>query len=119
MAVGILFVLLLFPLQKANGQTPPPVIKQVLEGLSTNIDILCDLDRQLHPQYWEIRGRVYDLYSIPEVFEVRGHEAIRLPNVDRRMDGWTFRCFTIVDETRLMLGLETRLVVVPNGKDSR
>jgi hypothetical protein len=83
MSIQSVFVLLL--LQEANSQGV--TVKNVVEGLSTNVDILCGLDRQLHPQYWEIEGRVYDLYSVPEIFEVRGHEAVRLANVDRRMDG--------------------------------
>ena len=113
MVAAVLFVLLL--LQKASGL----VLKRAIEHLSMNVDILCDLDRQLHPQYWEIQGRVYDLYSVPEIFEVRGHEAIRLATVDRRMDGWTFRCFTIVNKTGLELDMETRLEVIPdpNSKD--
>jgi hypothetical protein len=95
MSIQFVFVLLLL-LQQATSQRMTP--KNVVEGLSTNVDILCSLDRQLHPQYWKIEGRVYDLYSVPEIFEVRGHEAVRLANVDRRMDGWTIQCFTIGNE---------------------
>jgi hypothetical protein len=70
---------------------------------------------ELHPQYWEIQDRVYDLYGVPEIFEVRGYEALRLVNVDRRMNGWTFRCFTIENENELNLGQITTLEVV-HGK---
>ena len=105
-----LFVLFLM---LANVQSL--TVKRVLEGFSTNIDILCDLDLELHPQYWEIQGGVYDLYSVPEIFEVRGYEAITLANVDRRMNGWRFRCFTIVNENNLNLG-ETTILEVVNGK---
>lgn len=85
--------LILLLLQQVAGQ--PSVEIRVVEGLSSNINIPCDLDRQFHPVYWKIQGRVYDLYSIPRIFEMISHESITLPTVDRRMNGWTFQCFAI------------------------
>ena len=71
------------------------VVIRVGEGISTNVNILCDLDRQFYPLYWRIQERIYDLYTIPEIFIVSFHGAIALPTVDRRMDGWRFQCFTV------------------------
>ena len=94
MAHSRLLVVVVFLLRLISGQVST-IRKTEVEGLSLNVDILCDLDRQFHPLYWDIQGRVYSLYTIPEIFIIRGHEAITLPTVDRRMDGWRFQCFTI------------------------
>jgi hypothetical protein len=89
-----------------------------VERLSSNVNILCDLDRDSHPLYWIIQGQVYELYSVPRIFRVRGYEAITLTSVDRRMDGWVFQCFNVNpdNEEGLTPGLITTLTVV-YGKD--
>jgi hypothetical protein len=112
-----LFVL--FVLHQASGQAvvPKVVLKGVVENVTTNVDIVCGLD---HPQYWKIQDRVYDLYGVPEIFEVRGHEALRLANVDRRMNGWTFLCFTIDDDGGINLDTtinQLDVQLLKNGKD--
>lgn len=67
----------------------------VVEGHNFNTAITCDLE-QLHPLYWNINGMVYDLSNIPDLFIVQHSSgALTIPEVDRRMDGWTFQCFTI------------------------
>lgn len=85
-----------------------------VEGLSMNVNILCDLDRQFHPLYWRIQEQIYDLYGVPAIFRVRGFEAITITSVDRRMDGWRFQCFTIDPsaEGGLKPGLVTTLTIV-------
>ena len=88
------------------------IVKSVVEGLNTNTDILCNLDRQFHPLYWDIQGKIFDLGSIPSTFTVRGHEAISIPAVNRSMDGWRFQCFTI-DLTSLD-GLNHGLITILN-----
>ena len=97
MASPILLVIITILLQARLGlicgQTVVP--KTVVEGFSTNVDILCDLDRQFHPLYWRVDGLVFDLYNVPELFEVVEHEALTIGVVDRRMDGWRFQCFTV------------------------
>ena len=108
--VMILLTLVLFAAE-SNELT---VDKVAVEGLSRNVDILCNLDRQFHPLYWKIQGQIYDLYSIPELFIIREHEAITIPTVDRRMDGWDFQCFTVDPrrENRLHPGQITNLTVL-------
>ena len=66
-----------------------------MEDLSTNIDIICNLDRQLHPLYWNITGKVYELYSVPAIFTTTSPEAITLASVNRRMNGWILFCFSV------------------------
>lgn len=112
---NIVTVILLLLLQQVTSQEIP---KTAVEGLSTNVDFLCDLDRQFNPLYWDIQGRVYDLYSIPALFTVRGHEGITLGDVDRRMNGWRFQCFTIDPSTEegFNPGLVTILTVIFNSK---
>ena len=89
---SLLFVLLL---QFEIAVSQATISVTAVEGRSINVAVLCDLDREFHPLYWEIEGRVYDLYSIPDVFLVMEHEALLIPEVDRRMNGWRFQCFTI------------------------
>ena len=87
-----IWTLLVLSLREMSCQA---IQKTALEGHTRTVDILCDLDQQIYPLYWNIQGKVYDLYSIPEIFEALDHEGIRLRIVDRRMDGWRFQCFTI------------------------
>ena len=70
------------------------VQRRVAEGVSTNVDIQCNLDRHLHPKYWIIQGRLFDLGNVPEVFTVTGDEVIRIREVDRRMNGWRPQCYS-------------------------
>ena len=109
MAVAVILMLVLFAAQ-SNELT---VNKVAVEGVSINVDILCNLVRQFHPLYWRIQGRIYDLFSIPELFIIREHEAITIPTVDRRMDGWDFQCFTVDprQENSLHPGQITNLTV--------
>ena len=90
------------------------VVIRVGEGISTNVNILCDLDRQFYPLYWRIQESIYDLYTVPEIFIVRDHEAITLPTVDRRMDGWRFQCFMVEpnNEDYINPGVITELSVI-------
>lgn len=89
-------------------------MRTVVEGISTNIDILCNLDRRTDALYWKINHLIYDLYSVPKIFTILEHEALSLAEVDRRMNGWRFQCFTINPniEGGLNLGRITVLVVV-------
>ena len=78
-----------------RNQAQTTFAKTAVEGVSRNINILCDLDRQFHPLYWKINELIYDQYNVPQIFTVVGHEALVISDVDRRMDGWRFQCFTV------------------------
>ena len=110
----MMFVIIVVMLSFLQESTAAQPIKTVaVEGLSKNINILCDLDRQFHPVYWKIENQIYDLYNVPAMFIVRGHEAISMPEVDRRMNGWRFQCFTVepTNEDGLNPGQVTILMV--------
>ena len=98
----------------------PLIRKVVIEGINTNVDILCNLGREFYPQYWEIEGRVYDLYRLPEIFSVSANGGIRIKTIDRRMHDWRLKCFSIdpTSETDLIEGTTTVLnvVVLDQGK---
>ena len=66
-----------------------------VEGISTNINIQCDLNRHNNALYWRINDRDYDLYSVPDIFIIDGYEVLTLKNVNRNMNGWRFFCFTV------------------------
>lgn len=90
----------------------------VVDGVSTNVNILCNLDEQANTiLYWNISGLVFDLSSIPDIFVINGHESITIPAVDRRMDNWTFQCCT-VNPTGVNLGITSSLRVL-YGKSIR
>ena len=89
----VLLVLVLF--RTVHDQEAPTIVKRVFEGLSGNVDLLCNIGRQHQPQYWRIQERIYDLDSIPEFFLVQEHGGLRIPRVDRRLNGWRFQCFAI------------------------
>lgn len=109
-----MFNLLVFLVLQQTTSGQQSVQRRVVESLSININILCDLDRVFHPLYWKIQARVYDLDSIPEIFTMISDGSITLPMVDRRMDGWRFQCFTIDpnNEGGLNEGLITTLDVL-------
>lgn len=88
--------------------------RTVVEGISTNVDILCNLDRQTDALYWKINHLVYDLYNVPKIFTILEYKALSLAEVDRRMNGWRFQCFTINPniEEYLNLGRITVLTVI-------
>ena len=85
-----------------------------VEGLSANVNILCNLDHETGPLYWRINGLVFDLYSVPEAFEAEGYVGLVIPRVHRGMDGWTFQCFTVADarNSYFNLGELTILTVI-------
>ena len=89
---------------------------QVVEGFSSNVNILCDLTRQPDPLYWRINGSVFDLYSVPAIFETDGFASLTIPTVNRHMDGWTFQCFTLSTQQRQIYSQITVLSVIIVGK---
>jgi hypothetical protein len=97
----------MLPLIEGVGQT-------VVEGLNSNVDIICNLDRQFHPLYWSIEDRIYELYHVPEIFSSISVEAITLESVSRRMDGWRLQCFAFdpSSENGRIAGIITTLDVL-------
>ena len=69
----------------------------VVEGISANVNIPCNLNLETGSLYWEINGLIFDLYSVPEQFATDGYVGLVIPSVHRGMNGWTFQCFTVAD----------------------
>jgi hypothetical protein len=109
MALSILFLVQLMMLPHIEG-----VRQTVVEGLSSNVDIICNLDRQFHPLYWSIADRIFELYNVPEIFSSISVEAITLGSVSRRMDGWRLQCFALdpSSENGRIAGVTTTLDVL-------
>lgn len=78
-----------------KGQGQPDTI--VVEGLSINVNIPCNLNQQTGALYWKINDLIFDLYSVPELFETNGYAGLTIPRAHRGMDGWRFQCFTVAD----------------------
>ena len=81
----------IFSILVLNSECQTPVVKTAVEGVSRNLAIVCDLSTF---QYWKINELIYDKYNVPQIFTVE-YEGIVISNVDRRMDGWRFQCFTV------------------------
>lgn len=69
----------------------------VTEGGSRNVHIICDLPMQsdIYALYWKIKGLVYEMHNLPVAFQVMNRRGLKIIEVDRRMNRWTFQCFTI------------------------
>lgn len=61
--------------------------------------IPCNLNDFTGPIYWLINDLIYDLYSVPG-YIIYDFSAIILPRVGRRLNGYTFQCFTFVNSER-------------------
>ena len=94
------------------------VRKTVVEGLSRNVNIPCNLHRPTNSlPYWNISGYIYELFSLPSSFKADGPEAITIPTVDRSLDSLTLQCLVIDTDSDegFMVGQFTILTVV-SGK---
>ena len=85
----------------------------VYEGISTNVNILCTLDKeQPEPLYWKINENLYDLYNFPKIFISVTYGTLTLPFVNRRMDGWEIQCVRVTSTKELLHGEMTLLRVL-------
>ena len=91
-----------------------------MAGLSTNINIQCNLNRQAAPPLWLINGTAYELFSIPFQFqpgiipEVNGYSALTIPKVSSSLDNLYFQCI-VASANGVVNGSITRLIVVDGG----
>ena len=65
--------------------------RQVAEGISKNVEILCDLNGWV---YWKINILVYSSDGLPDIYNTEGNNLI-LPNVDRTLDDYTYQCLAV------------------------
>ena len=95
-----------------------------VEGVSTNIAIQCDLDRQMAAPFWRINDHVYDIFHIPPYFRVESYTALTIPEVSHSFNDYTFRCILIdhtTDPISEIHGILTELTVnenIINGNNS-
>jgi hypothetical protein len=89
-----------------------------VEGVSMNIIISCTLRLDVAP-FWIINGSVYELFSIPQNFlfgvipVVDTFSALIIPQVTTDLTGLVFQCASFNAGGMTILGVATRLIVVP------
>lgn len=103
-----------------------PSQQQILEqtavaGLSTNIDIPCNVGLQGETPFWYINGSVYEFFSIPRSFLpglspevipiVDSYSGLDFPVVIKELDGTIFQC-AIFSKSGRIFGITTSLNVV-------
>lgn len=92
-----------------------------VEGVSTNINIQCNLGRQGVAPFWIINGSVYELFSIPVTFlplvtpipMVESYSALTIPMVTVDLNETTFQC-ALFSENGVIFGRITRIIVIPS-----
>ena len=85
-----------------------------VEGISTNINIPCNLGRLRAAPLWKINGILYELTSLPSYIIVESFSLITIPTVTIGLNNTTYQC-VIYDEDRpnnLLPGIITRLIVI-------
>ena len=75
----------------------------VVEGASTNVNIVCGLDRINNPPlYWIINQNMYDNSNLPYILKTTAYGILTLETVNRRMDGWEFQCVRVTSNKELI-----------------
>lgn len=99
--------------QEVNNQT-------AVAGISTNINIGCNLNRQQAAPFWRINNTVYELFSISCTFLPAGvipvvdsYSGLTIPRPIVDLDGVIFQC-ALFGEDRMIYGTKTRLIVFPS-----
>ena len=102
-------VALLLCCTKVWTQTPPKMKhRHGIAGLSTNMEMQCSIARDYalrgrdlsgYGVFWMINGSVYGSLQVTREFivcdEVCDHSTLKIPVVQRNMDGYTFQCVTV------------------------
>lgn len=89
-----------------------PVQRVAEEGISTNINIPCDLARLGMGLLWKINGRLYNFSNIPRQFEVEGFSSLRIPIATLDLNGTLFQCVYPSMNSPTICGIITKLIVV-------
>ena len=86
-----------------------------VEGISTNINIQCNLGRQRAAPLWKINGTLYELTSLPSYIIVDSFSLITIPTITIDLNNTTFQCVSYDEDSpnKLLLGTINRLTVVP------
>ena len=106
----------LFLTSSTEGQSVSYTEQRAVAGISTNINIQCNLDRQTAPPFWIINGTTYELFSIPFQFlsgiipVVNSYSALTIPIVTTHLDNIVFQCVVFTTDG-VINGSITRLIV--------
>ena len=90
----------------------------VVEGISANVMILCDLHMQMTAPFWRINDHVFDIFHVPVYFKAESYTALTIPEVSRSFNNYTFQCILIdhtTDPIREIHGILTELTVIECG----
>ena len=88
-------------------------------GISTNVNIECNLGRQEAAPFWQINGTVYELFSISCAFffgvipVVNSYSSLTIPRLTVELNGIDFQCI-VFSEDRVIYATKTRLRVIPS-----
>lgn len=107
----------IFPSQQQTEQ-------QAVAGISTNINIECNLGRKNETPFWIIDGTVYELFSIPTTFlpdvspavipVVESYSGLTIPLATVELDETTFQCAIFSDSGVVMGSDNTVLRILPS-----
>lgn len=105
--------LLVVILDVSNQQTPE--IQTAVEGVSTNINIPCNLGRREGAPFWFINGTVYELFQIPIFFpsipNVDSFTHLTIPEVRLELNNTFFQCAILDENDFYRLGNAIKLIV--------
>ena len=87
----------------------------VVEGRSTNVNIICGLDRINNPPlYWIINQTMYDMSNLPYIFKTTAYGTLTLETVNRRMNHWEIQCVRVTVEELIYGQMATLRVIYGN-----
>ena len=93
-------------------------MRNVVDGVDTNVMILCDLNSQMDAPFWRINDRVYDFFHVPAYFRVERYITLTIPEVNLSLNNYIFQCVLIdhtTDPIREIHGIQTKLIVNENN----
>lgn len=94
--------------------------QRAVAGISTNINIQCNLGRQVEAPFWFINVSVYELFSIRLYVNfiptVESYSLLTIPTVTEDLNGTIFQCASFNEIGMLLLGIAIRLIVFPSNK---
>ena len=86
-------------------------------GVSTNINIQCNLNRREEAPFWFINNTVYELLNIPLDFPyipiVNSFSQLTIPVVVLELDNTHFQCASYEEDGSVRHGIDVLLLVRP------
>ena len=87
-------------------------MKDVVEGESTYVNIICPFDKKDEPVYWKINQKLYHTSNLPYIFKSTVYGVLTLETINRRMNHWEIQCIRVDSNKELMRGERTVLRVL-------